>query len=82
VVTGIDEAKRIHVYPNPSKGNFYLDGTPSQIQITDMAGSPVSFSHQTGYDKTQIQLATVSPGLYVLKYFEGIWHTEKIMVLP
>lgn len=83
MVTAIDDEKRLHAYPNPNKGSFTLDGNPSQLLVTDIAGRQISFSQESGFEKTRIQLLNSYPGMYVLRYFDGTyWRTEKIMVLP
>ncbi len=83
IVTAIDAEKTIHAYPNPNKGSFTVDGNPSHLMITDIAGRQISFSQENDLEKTTIQILTANPGMYVLRFFDGAyWRTEKIMVLP
>jgi hypothetical protein len=69
-------------HPNPTGGTFFLATTAEQIQLFNFSGQEVKFEVSEQFDKKQITISSPSNGLYVVRYFDKIWQTEKIMVQP
>jgi len=82
IITGIDEMP-FHAYPNPNRGQFYLAPAAQGMQVMDVTGRAVTFAAQRLPDRTQLTMDSALPGLYVVRYYDGVrWRAEKIMVLP
>jgi hypothetical protein len=85
VVTGLPETQRtVSVYPNPSTGEFFLQGVAKPLQVVNLAGQPVPF-HAEFYeeDKQKITLPNVRPGIYLIRYRAGAkLFSQKIIVTP
>jgi len=69
-------------YPNPTQGTIYLPQSAQQIQLFDLYGKVVEFEGHEKIDAKEIKITNPSFGLYLVRYFDQIWHTEKIMVRP
>jgi hypothetical protein len=69
-------------YPNPTKGTFFLPAAAQQIQLYDLAGRAVIFEWTDQFDKKEIVIDNPATGLYLVRYFDRAWRTEKIMVRP
>ena len=67
---GIEEMPGFEVYPNPSRGRFYINGEPDEIQILSSTGSPVAFHRETENEKTLIDMGH-TPGLYIIRCRKG-----------
>jgi len=82
-VTGIPEPLAgISVYPNPSRGEFHIEGNAMIMGITSITGQPVPFTveHHHAEQKTII-LRDASPGMYLLKLRQGRHlGTKKIII--
>lgn len=69
------ELINFNVYPNPSKGEFTLDlnlesGKTADVQIVNLLGKTV-FIKENLNSKTQINIATLENGTYILLLKEG-----------
>jgi Secretion system C-terminal sorting domain len=80
--TGVRDAEMVKPYPNPTQRTFFLPSTAQQIQLYDLSGKEVMFEQNNQFDKKEIIITNPSSGLYVVRYFDQVWRTEKIMVLP
>lgn len=77
--TGINEElykERIHVFPNPSSGNFLLTISGEQnkevfISIFDFLGRQIFEKRAEEKNEVQIDLSNFPGGIYVLKVVEG-----------
>ena len=82
VTTSILDDKEISLYPNPTKGIFYLPADAEQIQLVDLAGKEVQFDLFNQIDSKQITISNPITGLFLVRYFTNKWITQKVMVLP
>lgn len=80
--TGIEETKVSKAYPNPTQQSFFLPVDAQQIQLYDIAGRQIVFEQNDQFDKKEIKITNPTTGLYLVRYFDKNWRTEKIMVLP
>jgi hypothetical protein len=79
--TGIEDEIKFSIYPNPSGGNFYIEGPMDDLEILSVTGQRVTFHMEPGPDKTFVQLNTISPGLYLVRCTRsGVIRTQKIIV--
>jgi hypothetical protein len=82
IIVGLESDKIDTAYPNPTKGTFYLSPTAAQILVYNIAGQEVRFDVSDQYDNKQVTIFNPTTGLHVVRYFDKVWHTEKIMVQP
>ena len=81
-ISGIrPEKKTIAVYPNPSRGTFYVDGTIIDIEITSVSGQMIPYTAEPEGDRTRISIPEPVQGLYIMQVRkpEGVF-TSKIVV--
>jgi hypothetical protein len=79
--TGIEDEVKFSIYPNPSGGNFYIEGPMDDLEILSVTGQRVTFHMEPGPDKTFVQLNSVSSGLYLVRCTRsGVVRTQKIIV--
>src|SRR5690606_3393170 len=63
-ISGIrPEKKTIAVYPNPSRGTFYVDGTIIDIEITSVSGQMIPYTAEPEGDRTRISIPEPVQGL-------------------
>ena len=85
-VAGIEDVgiESLLVYPNPSRGVFYIRGTNDEsldLRLTDMYGRNVSFLAMETENGIQIEMTKASPGLFILQLkTKGIASTHKISI--
>lgn len=82
VTTRVLDNKEISLYPNPTKGTFYLPYNAEQIQLVDLAGKEISYDVQHQSESKQITISNPVSGLFLVRYFTEKWITQKVMVLP
>ncbi len=83
IVTGTEEGQLnpVSIYPNPSRGEFYMKGPVSEVQIITMTGQPVNFSLENLQENKKITLQGAAPGLYIVRYRSGTKvFADKILV--
>jgi hypothetical protein len=79
--TGIDEEPDFAIYPNPTRGTFFIDGTVHQLEMMSVTGQRISSEIQHENGKTRIEIQSAAPGLYILKYLQGkVSKTHKIIL--
>jgi hypothetical protein len=82
-VTGIPPKERMEVaiYPNPARGEFFLEGRAEIVGILSMTGQTIPFDvTDLSAEKKRVSLQA-APGLYLLKLRHGnSLRTEKIVV--
>lgn len=78
--TGIEDEEFIAVYPNPSRGNFQIEGKTERVEITSITGQPVSFTADVQPERTFVYTSAPT-GLYILRYaISGKIRTQKIVI--
>ncbi|MEX2234558.1 MAG: T9SS type A sorting domain-containing protein [Cyclobacteriaceae bacterium] len=71
ISVGVEDEKTFAVYPNPSRGAFYIEGEVTDLQIFSMTGLKIEYEPLTEDYRTQIKMNTDVPGLYLLRYRQG-----------
>jgi len=82
LTTSATESVSAKPFPNPTQQRFFLPNEAKEIQLYTVTGSSVSFEQTDGFDHKEITISHPVPGLYLVRYFNQVWHTEKIMVAP
>lgn len=82
LTTSATESISAKPFPNPTQQRFFLPIEAKEIQLYTVTGSSVSFEQTDGFDHKEITISHPVPGLYLVRYFNQVWHTEKIMVAP
>ncbi|NOS56883.1 MAG: T9SS type A sorting domain-containing protein, partial [Cyclobacteriaceae bacterium] len=82
LTTRVTESVSAKPFPNPTQQRFFLPSEAKEIQLYTVTGSSVSFEQTDGFDHKEITISHPVPGLYLVRYFNQVWHTEKIMVAP
>ncbi|MBX2970849.1 MAG: T9SS type A sorting domain-containing protein [Cyclobacteriaceae bacterium] len=84
VVTSTEERtkKEVVLYPNPNKGEFFLEGNAHRVQVLSASGHPVNIEQfQEGENKKRVKLLTPMAGLYIVRYFDGqAYQSQKIII--
>jgi hypothetical protein len=76
-----EEPGQFAVYPNPSQGSFYIDGEIGDIAIISLTGQKIPFESHAVEGRTEVQVHTQIPGLYILRYKAGtVLKTQKIII--
>lgn len=68
---GIEDEQTYFVYPNPHRGEFYIEGEVRDLQISSMTGKIILFEQVPENHRTRIRMGTSVPGLYLLRYRQG-----------
>jgi hypothetical protein len=81
-VTGIeDHEKSLQIFPNPSKGEFYVKGKFDRMEIIMVTGQSISFTSHQEEDGQRIKISNPTSGLYILKIVSGnSLQTRKIVI--
>ncbi|HEY3404423.1 MAG TPA: T9SS type A sorting domain-containing protein [Ohtaekwangia sp.] len=66
-ITGIPEGKLLSLYPNPSKGQFFMKGDATLLEAYSVTGRSVNFTSEEFGDGQQITFINPVAGLYILK---------------
>jgi len=82
LTTSVAERASTKPFPNPTRQRFFLPNEAKEIQLYTVTGSSASFEQTDGFDHKEITISNPVPGLYLVRYFNRVWHTEKIMVAP
>lgn len=66
----------VTVYPNPVRNKLVVEVKPhgktnGTIQVVDMTGKMVAMVKTTS-DKTEIDMSNLTPGIYLVKYFDEV----------
>ncbi len=78
---GVEDEMAFAVYPNPNGGSFYIDGQVGGIEILSLTGQKIPFESETSDNRTEINIISPAPGLYVLRYKHGnIIKSQKIII--
>lgn len=68
---GIEDEERFAIYPNPSRGTFYIEGMFNDLQIFSMTGEKIAWRADASKTLTEIKVETRTPGLYLIRYHDG-----------
>ena len=72
VPSGIEEELvNVPLYPNPSKGEFFVDARTEVTNVINIAGQAIAFDSEFSSDQKRITLNTPSPGIYLVKMKKG-----------
>jgi hypothetical protein len=80
---GVEEEAPFAIYPNPTKGIFYIDGVVTDLEIQSLTGQPISFDSVTHDQRTEVKIKSDRAGLYILRYKQGTaYRAHKIIIAP
>jgi hypothetical protein len=65
------EKTKISLYPNPSRGVFYIGDLPDQIEIISVSGQTVLFEREDESDRTRVRITHPQAGMYLLRTRKG-----------
>jgi len=73
VITAIEEKRKISisVYPNPNRGEFFIEGEADRIEILNSGGLPIPFEAENIDKRKHIRMIHPTPGLYIVRFFSG-----------
>ncbi|MFN8333762.1 MAG: T9SS type A sorting domain-containing protein [Cyclobacteriaceae bacterium] len=82
VITGTeDNSEPVGIYPNPNRGEFYVQGRADNIQIISLTGQSAGFTTERAADATRVTLQNPHPGVYIIRFRSGSKiSTGKILV--
>jgi hypothetical protein len=81
ITTGIGEEPDFAIYPNPTKGSFYIDGIVDRLDVISSTGQKILVAIQHDNGKTLVDMKSSVSGLYILRYVQGgTVKTQKIIV--
>jgi hypothetical protein len=76
-----EEATAFDIYPNPSRGSFYVTGNPDQIEVIAPSGAQVPFRQEKHDDRVLVTLSSAHSGVMILIARKGgIVETRKIIL--
>ena len=83
LVTGLPEkTSLLSIFPNPNRGEFYIEGQVSNIQLLSATGQTVPFTLQNIDGKVKVNASTNLFGVYIVKYRTGREvQTQKILFI-
>lgn len=65
-ISGIEDEKIFSIYPNPSSGHFYIDGSFDRASLTSISGQQVPLTSYSEGERTRIEVHG-SKGFYLLR---------------
>lgn len=81
VGVGVGEDEVSGVYPNPSRGVFYIEGFVQDLEIFSLTGERMPFTASKNEKRTEIKMETDVPGLYVVRFRQGaMTRSRKIII--
>lgn len=83
VITDVEDNETpLRIYPNPTRGTFYVQGKYNSLQLIDVAGRDVSMSSEPEDDTTaKLIVRNAQPGMYLLKWTAGMQRgVQKIII--
>lgn len=79
--TGIDDEADFTIYPNPTRGIFFIDGIVDRLELVSTTGQRIQTDWQHENGKTRVEIHSATSGLYILKYRQGqIGKTHKLIL--
>ncbi|MEO7992202.1 MAG: T9SS type A sorting domain-containing protein [Chryseolinea sp.] len=82
IYTGIeDEKESLQIFPNPSKGEFFVKGKYDRLEIITVTGQSIPFISNPESENTRITIPNPTSGLYIVKIIKGnALQTKKIVI--
>jgi streptogramin lyase len=82
IVNSSDVAKELLLYPNPAKAivNFESPCENEVIRLFDISGKCI-LTQRTGSSSNTLNVAHITKGLYIVKYFSGNKYITKKLIL-
>jgi|GEM_PF-3222838 len=78
-IVGLDEAKRVQVYPVPTDNTLFIE-TPGQIKVSLISITGIVLTEQTIVPGTgMIDLSNYSTGIYILRVETGLRTTRQFI---
>lgn len=75
-----EEVVPFSIFPNPSRGSFYIEGPMDHLEVLSITGQRVSFESVHESDRTLVQLNQPA-GLYLLRCTKGSFtKTHKVII--
>jgi hypothetical protein len=69
VVTDVpDEGEHIRLYPNPNRGEFYIEDEIGQLSILDITGRPVGWEKEDIEQGIKVMMTNPSSGIYLVRW--------------
>jgi hypothetical protein len=69
VVTGVpEEIPTVSIFPNPNRGEFYIKGPVSDVQLLSAAGESVPVVIENMEDRIKVNVSTNPVGVYIVRY--------------
>lgn len=76
------QPERIFPYPNPNRGEFFIDEKATQLQVFTSSGLSISFeTFEEEENKTRVRLLQPLPGLYIVKYRVGTTYQAQKLII-
>jgi len=66
-----EEQPSITIYPNPGKGQFFVEGSADLVMVSTVTGQQISFEKESDGNRQKISLHHTSPGIYLLRFRQG-----------
>jgi hypothetical protein len=66
-----EELVNVPLYPNPSRGEFFIDSRTEITSVVNIAGQSIAYESEFANDEKRITLAPTAPGLYLVKMKKG-----------
>jgi hypothetical protein len=72
VPTGIEKGlEGVSLYPNPSRGEFYVEGRADIVTVINMKGQRVPFEVSLQENRKRVSLQNFAPGIYLVRLQQG-----------
>lgn len=80
---GVEKEQYASVFPNPNRGDFYIEGGPRDVAVLSLTGQRVALDILVGPERTEVRIAAPRAGLYILRYrTDHEIRSEKIVIAP
>lgn len=83
-ITGIEDERRLIAYPNPTTNELHVTGVARgnhRFQLMDMQGRHIPVSHTLYDEDIVIDLRSVPPAMYILKFHEAGGTTRTAIII-
>lgn len=80
IVGNEEESAAFDVYPNPSRGSFYVTGNPDQLEVIAPSGAKIPFRQEKQDDRVLVTLSATPGVLILIARKGGVVETKKIIL--